>query len=100
MRFLFFLLLKLIEIAGVLVITFTICGIMYLCKLLPWLAYILGIGAVLFLLFAWVYVNWMGSGDWADKWRKRKADKELQKAHDWNKESYEAGIKRTGANEP
>lgn len=80
MRFLFFLLLKLIEVAGVLVVIFITAVIVYIslrfdfdCPV--WLLKILGIGAILLLLGFLLCANWIMAGAWADKWRKRKQER-------------------------
>lgn len=74
MRFLFFLLLKLVEISIATVLIFTAC-------VFPafglWVRRICAYGLLLLFLGGLVYFNWIGAGDWADKWRERKLNKKL-----------------------
>ena len=73
MRFLFFLLLKLIEVVGVLVVISMGVVVLHFCPIfIVWLERIFIYGILFLCLSGFVYFNWQMAGEWADKWRKKK----------------------------
>lgn len=78
MRILFFILLKLIEIAAVVV---AISIAVVLAHFAPEiLLYICLSVILLFVLGVLIYANWKFAEVWAEAWRKRKLDKKLKRA--------------------
>jgi len=72
MRFLFFLLLKLIELTAAIVIV----GILALLRINPNLRLLIfGIIFLSGVLGVVVWLNWMEAGDWADKWRRKRRER-------------------------